>query len=129
MELADGGGGWWGAIGDMAEKSGRVEDIAFDAEGIDRVITRLQDFKTDYLEKIKQDMSRLDNIQRPEDWVSYNVANDVQSWKTNSDDFTNRYIDRVDKLIDNLEAAKKQYLAQEEGIGGSVAGITKELDA
>lgn len=123
------GAGWWSAIGDMAEKSGRVEDIAFDAEGIDRVITRLQDFKIDYLKKIQRDMQGLDSIQHPEDWVSYNVVNDVQSWKTSSDEFTDRYIDRVDKLIDKLQAAKKRYLAQEQGIGGSVAGIAKELDA
>lgn len=129
MELADGGGGWWGAIGEAAEKSGRVEDIAFDAEGIDRVITRLKNFKVDYLKKIQRDMRELEDIRRPEDWVSYNVVSDVQSWKTNSDAFTDRYIDRVDKLIDKLEATKKQYLAQEEGIGGSVAGIAKELDA
>ncbi|MGH3434568.1 MAG: hypothetical protein ACRDQB_17210 [Thermocrispum sp.] len=128
MEHPGVGGGFWDAVQDMAAKSGRTEDISFNPEGIDRVITRLEDLKKYKLEKIKADMGSLEDIKEPQDPVSYNAVSDIKSFKANSDEFTDRYIDRVDKLIENLLKAKLDYLAQEEGIGGSAAMIGKELD-
>lgn len=122
-------GGFWNTVTDMAAESGRTEDISFTPEGIDRVITRLEDLKAFQLEKIKDDCVQIDMITYPADAVSYNAVSNIKSWKGRSDEFTDRYIDRVDKLIENLRQAKADYAKQEGSIGGDIAAIGKELGA
>lgn len=109
-----------------AKRAGKEEDIAFTAEGVDRAIERIQDVIDLKVRKARRDTSRALELKDPADWASQAYVSDINSFQKSYDEWSERYVKRLQKLVQKLEKVKKDYMEREDEVGARFRGELKD---
>lgn len=109
-----------------AKRSGKEEDIAFTAGGVDRAIERIQDVIDLKVRKAKRSTTRALKLEDPADWASRAYVRDINSFHESYDKWNDQYVKRLQKLVTKLEKVKKDYMEREDEAGARFRGELKD---
>lgn len=124
MLMADGGGvgEYIKAAGDAALAAGKagVEDIAFDAAGVDKVIQRLEDVIDEQMKQQRISIRVSDRGSRgskAEDYASSSYASSANMFDENYEKWNTEYVKRLEQTVEKFKKVKAHYMAREDAIG------------
>lgn len=109
-----------------AKRSGKEEDIAFTAEGVDRAIERIQDVIELKVRKARRSTEGALKLDDPADWASRSYVRDINSFHDSYNEWNDQYVKRLQALVTKLEKVKKDYLEREDEAGARFRGELKD---
>lgn len=123
MLMADGGGSgsYIKEAGEIASKLGKTaEDIAFDADGVDKVIQRLEDVidRQTMQKRVARVSGRAAAREGDaEDWASSLYSNSADTFDENYETWNDEYIKRLEQTVEKFKKVKAHYMSRDDEIG------------
>lgn len=127
MLMADGGGigssaDYIRAAGDAALAAGKIgaEDIAFNAEGVDKVIQRLEDVideQTSHARRSRRVSQRSGRGSAAEDYASTYYSDSATRFDENYEQWNEKYVKRLEETVEKFKKVKAHYMQRDDEIG------------
>lgn len=103
---------------------GGAEDIAFDADGIQKVIDEINRVIGLELRKAKRDASHLfRDLPTDVDPVSYGYVRSVNTFGDGYEQWADELVERLQRYVDKLEKIKKNYLARDDEMASELSKV------
>lgn len=126
MLLADGGGigssAYMKAAGDAALAAGKIgaEDIAFNAEGVEKVIQRLEDVINEqrgHARRSRRTSQQSARGTEAEDYASSYYADSASRFDENYEQWNEKYVKRLEETVEKFKKVKAHYMQRDDEIG------------